>query len=73
MYDFINLPDEEQLEVVFVKGKCLEIRIEEDKRYLLYAVDLFFVEVEYSCNENSIRRNRAFVYGELLDKYALLN
>lgn len=73
LVDFINLPNEEQLEIVFLKGKCLEIRIEEDRRYLLYAVDLFFVEVEYSSKENSIRKNRAFVAGELLDKYAILS
>lgn len=45
------------------------IRIEESKRFVLYAVDMFFVEVEYSILENKIINKRSFIQGEILDKF----
>ena len=47
----------------------MDRRYEESWMYILYAVDLFFVEVEYDM-ENKIVEKRAFVQGEIFDKYA---
>ncbi|UJH91671.1 hypothetical protein LZ575_03005 [Antarcticibacterium sp. 1MA-6-2] len=69
LYEFLALPDQGQYDVVFSSGDYLDIRIEESRRYVLYAVDRFFVEVEYDNDKNKIKGKRAFVQGELLDKY----
>ncbi len=44
--------------------------LEGNKRFVLYVIDLFFVEVEYDNTENRIINKRAFVSGEILDKYS---
>lgn len=71
IYQFLNLPDEEQYNIVFTEGDCVEIRLEGTKRFVLYAVDLFFVEVEFDGENNLARNKTAFVAGEMLDKYSL--
>jgi len=48
----------------------LDVRLEEDKRFVLYAVNLFFVEVKYDSGVNQVVGKRAFVTGEVLDKYS---
>lgn len=68
-YEFLALPELEQYDVILTIGEFLEIRIEENKIFILYAVDRFFVEVEYDNLENKIINKRAFVFGEILDKY----
>ena len=70
LYEFLALPDQEQYNIVFNTGEYLDIRIEESRRFVLYAVDLFFVEVEYNSEDNKIVNKRAFVQGEILDKYS---
>lgn len=72
LYEFLALPDEEQYAIVFNFGEYLEISSEERKRFVLYAVDLFFVEVEYNSANNKIVNKRAFVSGEILDRYSKL-
>lgn len=67
--EFSALPDYEQYGIVMQIGEFLDIRVTGNKRYVLYAVDLFFVEVEYDNSLNKIIGNIAFVTGELLDKY----
>lgn len=47
LYDFKLLPDQEQYHIVFTGGEYIDIRIEGSRRFVLYAVELFFVEVEY--------------------------
>lgn len=69
LYEFLALQDQEQYHIIFTEGLFLEIRIEESRRYALYAVDLFFVEVEYDNLRNKIINKRAFVSGEILEKY----
>lgn len=70
LYEFLALPDQEQYEIVFTQGDYIDLRLEESKRFVLYAVDLFFVEVEYDNEVNKIKGKRAFVTGEVLDKYS---
>ena len=73
LYEFLALPDREQYDIIFTTGDYLEIRIEESRRFVLYAVDRFFVDVEYDSKENKVINKRAFVAGELLDKYSSIN
>jgi hypothetical protein len=55
------------------EGNYIDFRLEEKKRFVLYAVNLFFVEVEYDEEENRIKNKRSFVSGEILDKYIFLD
>ncbi|MGM0932950.1 MAG: hypothetical protein ACQEWD_05855 [Bacteroidota bacterium] len=70
LHEFLALPDHEQYDIVFQIGEILNTSVQGNKKYVLYAVDLFFVELEHD-NKN-IMTNRAFVTGELLDKYTNL-
>lgn len=73
LYEFLALPDQEQFAIIFNKGNYIDFRLEEKKRFVLYAVELFFVEVEYDNEANKVINKRAFVSGEILDKYSGLN
>ncbi len=70
--EFSALPDHEQCDIVLYIGEFLDTCVQGNKKNVLYAVDLFFVEVEYDIRINKITRNRAFVTGDLLDKYSNL-
>lgn len=70
LYEFKRLPEEEQYEIIFNKGTFLDFSLDGNKRYALYAVDLFFVEVQYNSRRNEIVEKRLFKAGELLDKYS---
>ncbi len=67
LYKFLALSEQEQYDIIFTRGEFLEISLEGNKRFVLYAIDLFFVEVEYNSNENKIINKKAFVSGEILD------
>lgn len=69
LYEFLALPNQEQYEIIFTQGSYVDWRIEKSRRFVLYAVDLFFVEVEYESEVNKVVGKRAFVTGEVLDKY----
>lgn len=72
LYEFLALQDQEQYDVGFTQGQYLDIRIEEKNRFVLYAVEKFFVEVKYDSEKNKIINKTAFVTGEILDKYSSL-
>ena len=69
-YEFLALPEQEQYDVAMQSGKFLECFIQGNTRFALYAVDRFFVEIEYDNKQNKIKGKRAFVTGELLDRYS---
>ena len=71
LYDFKNLSDHEQYDVVFNEGTFIDALFEENTRYALYAVDLFFVEIEYDVARNKIVGKTSFVTGEKLNRYTL--
>ena len=71
LYDFKLLSDHEQYDVVFAEGRFIDALIEENTRYALYAVDLFFVEIEYDVASNKIVGKTSFVTCEKLDRYTL--
>ncbi|MFO8147363.1 MAG: hypothetical protein ACQEWG_09855 [Bacteroidota bacterium] len=70
--EFLSLPDHEKYDIVLQIGEFLDTCFQGNKKYVLYAVDLFFVEVEYDNRLNKITGNKAFDTGELLDKYSNL-
>ena len=52
LYMFKLLSDHQQYDVIFTEGTFIDALIEENTRYALYAVDLFFVELEYDVASN---------------------
>lgn len=72
LYEFLVLPEQEQYYIVFNKGKFIDFQIEGNKRFALYAIDMFFVEVEYDNKKNIIINKKAFVAGVILNKYSNL-
>lgn len=68
--EFRTLPRQEQCDVIVTIGDYLESSREEDKQVILYAVDLFFVELYYDPTSNKILKIRAFKSGHILDKYS---
>lgn len=67
---FISLPDQEQFGVIFTIGEILEVRPEENKRFVLYAVDRFLVELEYDNEIGKIVNKKTFITGKILNKYS---
>ncbi len=73
LYEFRSLPDQEQYDVVFQHGTLLEAKIQCSQSYALYAVDMFFVKVEYDNTRNKINNKIAFVAGEKINRYSQVN
>ena len=69
LYEFNLLPHQEQYNIIFNEGIFLDNRIEGDLSYALYAIDRFYVEVTYNNKENKIKGKKAFITGEILDRY----
>ena len=46
LYEYKMLSEDDQWDAVFSIGKFLDIFIEGNSKYVLYAIDKFFVEVE---------------------------
>ncbi len=70
LYEFSRLSEQIQYDTIFKEGIILDVRVDQQGRFLLYALDKFFVEVEYSNKLNKIINKRTFKEGELLDKYS---
>ncbi|WP_405350689.1 hypothetical protein [Nonlabens sp. Asnod3-H03] len=67
------LQEQQQYDVVLNGlGVYLDNHINGHQRYNLYAINRFFVEVEYNSTTNKIVNLRAFKAGDLLDKYSNL-
>lgn len=66
---FLDLPAKEQYALVFDQGIFLEKRYGENSEFSLYAVNRFFVELEYDKTENLIVGKHAFISGNSLDSY----
>ena len=73
LYEFRILSDQEQYRLVFNEGTFIDSKIYGNQRFALYALDMFFVEVEYDNERNKIINQTAFVTGEILNKYSQLS
>ena len=70
LYEFNVLSDEKQFCLIFNEGIFLDTHYENDKKYALYALYRFFVEVEYEPTKNKIINKVSFVSGEKLNRYS---
>ncbi|WP_417238844.1 hypothetical protein [Bizionia sp.] len=66
---FNELEPFKQYDLVFTRGDFLEYWIDDPKRYVMYSLFMFFVEIEYSVIENKIIELNSFDDGDLLMKY----
>ena len=73
LYQYKLLSDHEQYDLLFTQGDFLDMVIEGNSRFAVYALFKFFVEVEYINKENKIIALKSFVTGEIMDKYTDLN
>ena len=70
LYEFNLLDFNNKMEVVNQQGVYLDNHITKIKKFNLYAVDMFFVEVCYNSIENKITDINSFKSGHLLDRYS---
>ncbi len=68
--DFLNLPPQEQLDIVLNIGYYIQSRPRKEKQEILYAIDKFFVELHFDHSVNKISEIVAFDSGEILNKYS---
>ncbi|MCR8668242.1 hypothetical protein NO995_11145 [Aestuariibaculum sp. M13] len=72
LYEFNRLSEQDKYDVTFNEGTFVDYKVEAVIRFALYAIDMFFVEIEYNRVDNKILGLRSFKTGELLDKYSNL-
>ena len=70
LYEYKMLSEDEQYDTVFAKGKFLDIVIEGNSKYVLYAIDKFFVEVVWNNEKDQIIGIGQFKEGDSLDRYS---
>jgi hypothetical protein len=70
LYEFSVLDMNNQMEMVNQKGIYLDNHITQNEKFNLYAIDMFFVEVEYNKRFNKITNIKSFKTGYLLDRYS---
>ena len=58
------------MEYRFSKGRFLDIVLEGNSKYVLYALDKFFIEVEWNNETDEIVGKGEFKCGDSLDKYS---
>ena len=70
LYEYKMLSEDDQWDMVFSKGKFLDIVIEGNSKHVLYAIDKFFVEVEWNFETDEIVGKEVFKCGDTLDRYS---
>ncbi|MDY8137578.1 hypothetical protein [Aquimarina sp. 2201CG5-10] len=70
LYEFNLCTDDKKMRSIVTYGKFIHSINEGNLRYALYAIDRFFVEVEYNNSDNKITGYKSFKEGDLLQKYA---
>lgn len=70
LYDFKLKSDHEQYDIVFTQGDFVDYHIEESKRFALYSLFKFFVEIEYDLRSNEVTGKTSFVEGAILNRYS---
>jgi hypothetical protein len=68
-YDFLQLDETEQLELLWYNGEQIGRRKEEEHLILLYQVEGFYVEVFYNSKERAIKKYVSFESVERLEPY----
>ena len=70
LYEFLMLNDKDQWDTIWTKGKFVDIHIEGNTKLVLYAIDRFFVEVEWDVEKDEIVSKGDFKCGATLDRYS---
>jgi len=70
LYNFNSLTETEQFDATFNQATFIDFKIIGHIRFALYALDMFFIEVEYNNSTNEIDTLKSFKTGFLLDKYS---
>ena len=70
LYQYKMLSEDDQWDTVFSKGRYLDIVIEDNSKFVLYAIDKFFVEVEWNIETDQTVDKGVFKYGNTLDRYS---
>lgn len=74
LYEFRLLPQDEQYDLIYLKAIFLDIQLAPpNTRFTLYALNMFFVEVQFNLETKKIVGNKAFFYGKIIDKYLKSN
>ena len=60
-YEFTNLPDEMQFDIVLNQGKMINENTVSNSRYVLYELSSFSVEIIYSLTKNKISGKNIFL------------
>ena len=68
LYELKNFDSQD--DTVFAKGKFIGISIDGNNKYVLYALDKFFAEVECDIEQDEIIGKGVFKEGDSLDKYS---
>lgn len=69
IYEFLSRDEQLQYQIVWEIGKHVETLQQDGVLYLLYAINDFFVEIQYNQRTNAIIGKNQFKTGEHLDKY----
>ena len=69
LYEYKMLSKDDQWDTVFSKGKFLDLVIEGNSKFVLYAIGKFFVEVEWNIETDQIVDKGVFKCGHNLDRY----
>ena len=64
------LSEHDQYDTVFSKGRYLDMVIESNSKFVHYAIDKFFVEVEWNIETDQIVDKGVFKCGDTLDRYS---
>lgn len=66
---FNILSEGQQYRTVFSQGTFVDTFIEDEERYILFAIDLFFVEIHFTGYSDDVVYIKAFRTSHLLNKY----
>ena len=69
LYEYLLKDEQLQYQIVWEIGKHVETVYQDGVMYLLYAINDFFVEIQYNQRTNEIIGKNQFKQGEHLDKY----
>lgn len=69
LYEFNMLDDNDKYQTTWDKGVFIDSKVKKEERFVLYAIDMFFVEVRYDRATNTISDIKSFISGDILDKY----
>ncbi|GAC1426589.1 MAG: hypothetical protein NVS9B7_10190 [Flavisolibacter sp.] len=68
-FDFLQLEENEQIELLWYNGEHIATRKDGEFMMLLYQVEAFYVEVHYQTKERKITKYLCFECTDLLEPY----